>query len=146
MTFAKSHSKQGYHDARKATWGDLFPHEPKGKEVKRDRGVRRLLPVTPLLGEDGDLSAHEASWPVAELSPEGPMDAERGDNVTIWRSGEHVGRNEQRIFGSDRRKNEPHVIGRRQFSSSAPRYSVHLPEGASTAAGKLLYFIPQIYL
>ncbi|KAJ2716910.1 37S ribosomal protein S22 [Coemansia spiralis] len=27
-TFTRSHSKQSYRDARKACWGDLFPHEP----------------------------------------------------------------------------------------------------------------------
>ncbi|KAJ1643209.1 37S ribosomal protein S22 [Coemansia erecta] len=27
--FTKSHNKQAYRDARKASWGDLFPHKPK---------------------------------------------------------------------------------------------------------------------
>ncbi|ODN85256.1 3-methyl-2-oxobutanoate hydroxymethyltransferase [Cryptococcus wingfieldii CBS 7118] len=42
ITFSKSLSKQSYHDARKASWGDLFPHSPKAKPVIRDRGIRRL--------------------------------------------------------------------------------------------------------
>ncbi|WWC67921.1 3-methyl-2-oxobutanoate hydroxymethyltransferase [Kwoniella pini CBS 10737] len=42
LTFSKSHSKQGYHDARKSTWGDIFPHTPKSTPVIRTRGVRRL--------------------------------------------------------------------------------------------------------
>nr|XP_019047204.1 3-methyl-2-oxobutanoate hydroxymethyltransferase [Kwoniella bestiolae CBS 10118]OCF26134.1 3-methyl-2-oxobutanoate hydroxymethyltransferase [Kwoniella bestiolae CBS 10118] len=42
LTFSKSHSKQGYHDARKSSWGDIFPHTPKATPVVRTRGVRRL--------------------------------------------------------------------------------------------------------
>ncbi|OXG74970.1 3-methyl-2-oxobutanoate hydroxymethyltransferase [Cryptococcus neoformans Gb118] len=42
LTYTKSHSKQSYHDARKSSWGDLFPHTSKGKPVIRTRGVRRL--------------------------------------------------------------------------------------------------------
>ncbi|WWD00559.1 3-methyl-2-oxobutanoate hydroxymethyltransferase [Kwoniella sp. B9012] len=42
LTFSKSHSKQGYHDARKSSWGDIFPHIPKATPVVRTRGVRRL--------------------------------------------------------------------------------------------------------
>ncbi|KAJ1964988.1 37S ribosomal protein S22 [Dipsacomyces acuminosporus] len=33
-TFTKSHSKQAYRDARKANWGDLFPHTPKSTTVR----------------------------------------------------------------------------------------------------------------
>ncbi len=47
MTYPKSHSKQGYHDARKAQWGDLFPFPPKGKAVERTRGVRKLTKLQP---------------------------------------------------------------------------------------------------
>ncbi|WVO16516.1 3-methyl-2-oxobutanoate hydroxymethyltransferase [Cryptococcus depauperatus] len=43
ITFAKSHSKQGYHDARKSSWGDIIPHTPKSKPIVRTRGVRRLI-------------------------------------------------------------------------------------------------------
>lgn len=46
MTVPKSHSKQGYHDARKVNWGDLFPHEPKGKVLTRHRGIRHLISPT----------------------------------------------------------------------------------------------------
>jgi len=47
LTFPKSHSKQGFHDARKAQWGDIFPFAPKGKAIERTRGVRRLNKVQP---------------------------------------------------------------------------------------------------
>ncbi|KAJ2751086.1 cell wall biogenesis and architecture protein, partial [Coemansia pectinata] len=33
-TFTKTHSKQAYRDARKASWGDLFPHTPKSVAVR----------------------------------------------------------------------------------------------------------------
>ena len=29
MTVPKSQGKQPYYDARKSSWGDIFPHEPK---------------------------------------------------------------------------------------------------------------------
>lgn len=47
----RSHSKQGYYDARKTYWGDLYPHEPKGKTLLRDRGVKRLL-ANSVMSED----------------------------------------------------------------------------------------------
>ncbi|KAJ1818775.1 37S ribosomal protein S22 [Coemansia sp. RSA 2675] len=55
-TFTKTHNKQSYRDARKASWGDLFPHTPKSiavrphfaaaeqakePQVKKNRKVRR---------------------------------------------------------------------------------------------------------
>ncbi|KAJ1739288.1 37S ribosomal protein S22 [Coemansia sp. RSA 1821] len=33
-TFTKTHDKQAYRDARKASWGDLFPHEPKSVSLR----------------------------------------------------------------------------------------------------------------
>jgi len=39
---AKSHGKQEYYDGRRLDWGDLYPHQPKGKTEIRTRGVRRL--------------------------------------------------------------------------------------------------------
>lgn len=37
LTFPKSQGKQVYYDARKSAWGDIFPHQPKNKEVERYR-------------------------------------------------------------------------------------------------------------
>ena len=37
LTIPKSQGKQPYYDARKSTWGDLFPHSSKNKEVERYR-------------------------------------------------------------------------------------------------------------
>ncbi|WWC86944.1 3-methyl-2-oxobutanoate hydroxymethyltransferase [Kwoniella dendrophila CBS 6074] len=66
LTFSKSHSKQGYHDARKSSWGDIFPHAPKATPVIRTRGVRRLTkPVKDDEVLDELLTAHieEGSQP-----------------------------------------------------------------------------------
>lgn len=41
----RSQGKQEYYDARKSTWGDLFPHDPKNGEVIRHRGIRRLKEI-----------------------------------------------------------------------------------------------------
>ena len=37
LTIPKSQGKQAYYDARKSTWGDMFPHPSKNKEVERFR-------------------------------------------------------------------------------------------------------------
>ncbi|KFH64042.1 hypothetical protein MVEG_09867 [Podila verticillata NRRL 6337] len=36
MVIPRSQGKIPYRDARKATWGDLFPHQPKNKPVRKD--------------------------------------------------------------------------------------------------------------
>lgn len=35
ITIPKSQGKQEYYDARKASWGDMFPHPPKNKPQER---------------------------------------------------------------------------------------------------------------
>jgi len=37
LTFPKSQGKQVYYDARKSSWGDIFPHPPRNREVERYR-------------------------------------------------------------------------------------------------------------
>lgn len=37
LTIPKSQGKQAYYDARKSSWGDIFPHASKNKEVERYR-------------------------------------------------------------------------------------------------------------
>ncbi|ORY31016.1 ketopantoate hydroxymethyltransferase-domain-containing protein [Naematelia encephala] len=44
LTYAKSHGKQIYHDARKIHWGDLIPHTSKSKPVIRERGLLNVAP------------------------------------------------------------------------------------------------------
>lgn len=45
IVIPRSQGKQHYYDARKANWGDLFPHEPRNGEVIRKRGIKRLEAV-----------------------------------------------------------------------------------------------------
>ncbi|PVF99847.1 Rsm22-domain-containing protein [Serendipita vermifera] len=54
IVIPKSQGKQVYYDARKASWGDLFPHDSKHKEVIRKRGVRRLEAVESQTTEGDD--------------------------------------------------------------------------------------------
>ena len=35
MTIPKSQGKQPFYDARKSSWGDIFPHEPKNPPQER---------------------------------------------------------------------------------------------------------------
>lgn len=38
MTFPRSQGKQIYYDARKSSWGDIFPHAPKHQPIPRFTG------------------------------------------------------------------------------------------------------------
>lgn len=74
MTFSKSHSKQGYYDARKSAWGDLFPHKSNNKAVVRTRGIKRLNKEESSevgMGAGGSFGlgtlVEEFQWPVGEL-------------------------------------------------------------------------------
>jgi ribosomal protein RSM22 (predicted rRNA methylase) len=49
LTVPKSQGKQPFYDARKSSWGDIFPHPPK------NRPLERFVPISsqkPSLGED----------------------------------------------------------------------------------------------
>lgn len=35
LTIPKSQGKQPFYDARKSSWGDIFPHPPKNKPIER---------------------------------------------------------------------------------------------------------------
>lgn len=77
MTTPRSHSKQGYHDARKTYWGDLYPHTPKGKTLVRDRGVMRLL-------ANGTTPESDHTEIMDELF--GRQDGETADDIKALRS------------------------------------------------------------
>lgn len=92
LTYAKSHSKQVYHDARKSAWGDLFPHEPKSKIVRK-RGIRKLVREEGFTGfgeveqELDDGLGDEALTGLDHL-PVGELRAADGeDEVITWKSG-----------------------------------------------------------
>ncbi|GBE77480.1 Rsm22-cox11 tandem protein 2, mitochondrial [Sparassis crispa] len=54
MTIPKSQGKQPFYDARKSSWGDIFPHEPKNPPQERYQPMRakREGGTTPTKGED----------------------------------------------------------------------------------------------
>ncbi|KZT27577.1 Rsm22-domain-containing protein [Neolentinus lepideus HHB14362 ss-1] len=54
MTIPKSQGKQPYYDARKSSWGDIFPHEPKNRPQERYQPTRakREGGTTPTKGSD----------------------------------------------------------------------------------------------
>lgn len=60
IVIPRSQGKQDYYDARKASWGDLFPHEPRNGEVIRKRGIKRLNAapglVKPVTDEDEEIA------------------------------------------------------------------------------------------
>lgn len=40
MTIPKSQGKQAFYDARKSSWGDIFPHPPKNKPQERHHVIK----------------------------------------------------------------------------------------------------------
>ena len=54
MTIPKSQGKQPFYDARKSSWGDLFPHAPKNPPQERSQPQRakRQGGATPAKGSD----------------------------------------------------------------------------------------------
>ncbi|KAJ9110679.1 hypothetical protein QFC19_001508 [Naganishia cerealis] len=68
LTVAKSDTKQVYHDARKSSWGDLFPHRPRATELVRTRGIRKLNKVNPLDEESNlELADTDADMHMSEI-------------------------------------------------------------------------------
>ncbi|KAG6865333.1 hypothetical protein C0991_003433 [Blastosporella zonata] len=52
MTIPKSQGKQEYYDARKASWGDMFPHPPKNPPQERHQPTRGKGGTTSTKGSD----------------------------------------------------------------------------------------------
>ncbi|KIK70481.1 hypothetical protein GYMLUDRAFT_32504 [Collybiopsis luxurians FD-317 M1] len=68
LTIPKSQGKQPYHDARKSSWGDIFPHEPKNKPQERyqPRRAKRQGGTTAVRGYDiGKRRAGKEKVPVS---------------------------------------------------------------------------------
>jgi len=49
LTIPKSQGKQPFYDARKSSWGDIFPHPPKNRPLERSMPVNSKKPSS---GED----------------------------------------------------------------------------------------------
>ena len=54
LTIPKSQGKQPYYDARKSSWGDMFPHEPRNPPQIRHQPTRakRKGGTSPTEGQD----------------------------------------------------------------------------------------------
>lgn len=54
MIIPKSQGKQPFYDARKSTWGDIFPHAPKNEPTERyqPQRAKRVGGTTPTKGSD----------------------------------------------------------------------------------------------
>ncbi|CAE6441102.1 unnamed protein product [Rhizoctonia solani] len=61
ITIPRSQGKQAYYDARKANWGDAFPHPPRITPLIRTRGIRRLGPAHSPTTADGSNIESEPS-------------------------------------------------------------------------------------
>ncbi|KAJ9118646.1 hypothetical protein QFC22_003866 [Naganishia vaughanmartiniae] len=78
LTVAKSDTKQIYHDARKSSWGDLFPHRPKAAEIERTRGIKKLNKVKPLVNE-ADIKSANADATTLDMDMSAVLSALEGD-------------------------------------------------------------------
>ncbi|KAG9313997.1 mitochondrial small ribosomal subunit Rsm22-domain-containing protein [Chiua virens] len=45
LTIPKSQGKQAFYDARKSSWGDIFPHPPKNKPIERFQPIDEGTPL-----------------------------------------------------------------------------------------------------
>lgn len=52
LTIPKSQGKQPYYDARKSSWGDLFPHPPKNRALERYQPTTQKKDGAPATGDD----------------------------------------------------------------------------------------------
>ncbi|KAI6153974.1 mitochondrial small ribosomal subunit Rsm22-domain-containing protein [Pisolithus tinctorius] len=52
LTIPRSQGKQAFYDARKSSWGDLFPHPPKNKPVERFQSAQSGHGDGPMRGDD----------------------------------------------------------------------------------------------
>ncbi|KAI6112483.1 mitochondrial small ribosomal subunit Rsm22-domain-containing protein, partial [Pisolithus croceorrhizus] len=52
LTIPKSQGKQPFYDARKSSWGDLFPHPPKNRPVERFQSAQSDNGNSPMRGDD----------------------------------------------------------------------------------------------
>jgi ribosomal protein RSM22 (predicted rRNA methylase) len=60
MTIPRSQGKQPFYDARKSSWGDIFPHEPKNPPQEKILGVKSSGNTSPSKVHDiGRRSKHD---------------------------------------------------------------------------------------
>lgn len=52
LTIPKSQGKQPFYDARKSSWGDIFPHAPKNRPLERHQPKTHKKGQAPSTGGD----------------------------------------------------------------------------------------------
>jgi ribosomal protein RSM22 (predicted rRNA methylase) len=64
LTIPKSQGKQAFYDARKSSWGDIFPHEPKNPPHEWFRSMHAVTPEDTRIrrgpGNAGQLPSYDA--------------------------------------------------------------------------------------
>lgn len=55
LTIPKSQGKQPFYDARKSSWGDIFPHTPKNAPLERNQPKTRGLKNPAAVVTGGDI-------------------------------------------------------------------------------------------
>ncbi|KAG8691257.1 37S ribosomal protein S22 [Ceratobasidium sp. 423] len=76
ITIPRSQGKQAYYDARKANWGDAFPHPPRITPLIRTRGIRRLGPAHATTAEGSQVESKPS-----ELDDPRSDDGIEGDRI-----------------------------------------------------------------
>lgn len=68
ITIPKSQGKQPFYDARKASWGDIFPHEPKNAPQERHQPTRGKRDGGTTATKGGDIGKRSKKEKTAKTS------------------------------------------------------------------------------
>lgn len=68
ITIPKSQGKQPFYDARKASWGDIFPHEPKNTPQERYQPSRGKRDGGCMVTQGGDIGKRNKKEKIAKTS------------------------------------------------------------------------------
>ncbi|CAE6495971.1 unnamed protein product [Rhizoctonia solani] len=131
ITIPRSQGKQAYYDARKANWGDAFPHPPRITPLIRTRGIRRLGPAHSATTADGSNVESESSEPHG-LSNNN--DGIEGDRIDVM----EVGAESSRTKVKDKAKRKSlREARRRAASTDYTRSSAEMNDWLDEEAGQL---------
>ncbi|KAH7334485.1 mitochondrial small ribosomal subunit Rsm22-domain-containing protein [Rhizoctonia solani] len=82
ITIPRSQGKQAYYDARKANWGDAFPHPPRITPLIRTRGIRKLGPAHSPTTADGS-NVESDSLNLHDLRSNDDIEGDRINEIEI---------------------------------------------------------------
>lgn len=68
ITIPKSQGKQAFYDARKASWGDIFPHEPKNAPQERCQPTRGKRDGEVMVTRGGDIGKRSKKEKITKTS------------------------------------------------------------------------------